>query len=109
MRFQNNKEKFLSAKSKASFLAKLFMHKKGITGKIWKLDIYFRISNQLKKYEQNDINVLNKLFEYLDNIDDIPQTDTIWQTILKADKFVLEKNFTQSIKVNDVIDLKKFI
>lgn len=58
---------------------------------MWNLTEHQRISNQLKKYEKEDIDTLSKLYEYLVEVNEISADASIFKLIKEANEFMQEK------------------
>ena len=103
------KKKYLSSKNKFSFLAKTIMKRKGINGKTWNFSEFMKIMNTLKKYQKDDVNLCNKVFEYLSSVDAIPREWSIIKIVLQATDMTTERHFKNESTTTKAIDLKQFL
>lgn len=106
---ETDKAKYLSCKNKASYLAKLFMRKKKVVGKPWNLQEYFKIMNTLKKYEIKDEMVLNKLFEYLEEIDKLEPRTSVFKVLQEATDQSSERHFKKNVKEAPAVNFMKLL
>ena len=104
---EKEKQQFINAKNKSWLVAKLIIRKKEET--VWNLSENFRIANQLKKYEKEDIDTLSVLYEYLLTLNKIPKNVSIYKLVIQAKENINTKRFvTRTIK-KPVVDYMKFL
>lgn len=101
------RQTFLKAKNKSWLVAKLIIRKKEHT--VWNLSENIRISKQLKKYEENDIDTVSVLYEYLTSVNEIPKDATIYELINKAKEKNNADKFVHAVKQAPVVDLMKYL
>ena len=88
----------------------MFMRKRSEANKVWNMSEHMRIMNCLKKYEKSDCNVLNRVFEYLNETDKLPAGITIYKVIQEANNQVTEKKFKKkSTQKAETIDLMQYL
>lgn len=76
---------------------------------MWNLTEHQRISNQLKKYEKEDIDTLSKLYEYLVEVNEISADASIFKLIKEANEFMQEKVPKKKMVQIQPPDLMKYL
>lgn len=104
---EKEKQQFINAKNKSWLVAKIVIRKK--KDKVWNLTEHQRISNQLKKYEKEDIDTLSKLYEYLVEVNEISSDASIFKLIKEANEFMQEKVPKKKMVQIQPPDLMKYL
>ena len=90
------------------------MHKSQQKWKIYNMSEHMKIMNCLKKYEREDSNLLNKIFEFLSSVEELPQGTTIYKIVSEAENFTTEQKFKKPVQKNkeqnkEPLDLMKYL